>query len=50
MHNPSGRFFGQGSILQTKAEKFSGFTNRAYNSRPQAEGCMRGVKADNSEC
>ena len=37
-------------VLQTKAEELSGFTNRAYNPRLQVEGCMRGVKPDNSEC
>ena len=38
------------NILQTEAEELSGFTNRAYNLRSQAEGYMRGVKPDNSEC
>ena len=37
------------NILQTEAEELSDFTNRAYNPRPQAEACMRGVKPDNSE-
>ena len=38
------------NILQAEAEELSGFTNQAYNPRPQAEGYMRGVKPDNSEC
>ena len=38
------------NILQTEAEELSGFPNRAHNPRPQAEGCTRGVKPDNSKC
>ena len=37
------------NILQAEAEKLSGFTPSTYNPRPQAEGCMRGVKPDNFE-
>ena len=42
--------FTTNNLLQTEAEELSGFTNQTYNPRPQAEGCMRGVQPDNSEC
>ena len=37
------------NILQAEAEKLSGFTPSTIQPRPQAEGCMRGVKPDNFE-
>ena len=37
------------NLLQTEAKELLGFTNRAYNPRPQALACMRGVKPGNSE-
>ena len=38
------------NLLQTKAEELLGFTNRAYNPRPQTKGCVGGLKPDNTKC
>ena len=38
------------NIFQNKAEELSGFTNWAYNPRPHAEGCMRGVNQSAEVC
>ena len=38
------------NILQTGPRNYRVFQTEQTTRGPQAEGCMRGVKSDNSEC